>query len=148
MIHCSLYLSLYLSIYIYYPTDTRKGKTSGKAKLKDGKTEKHSGMKITTYEIKFHVAEDFGIPGAFVIKNRHKHKFFLQSATLGVSGFKIVHFDCNSWIYPIRNTKNHRLFFSNTVSHTLDCLTFHVFQMWSRSQSMLLCLELPPKGNT
>ncbi|PSR86298.1 Linoleate 9S-lipoxygenase 7 [Actinidia chinensis var. chinensis] len=94
--------------------NTRKGKTSGKAKLKDGKTEKYSGIKITTYEIKFHVAEDFGIPGAFVIKNRHKHKFFLQSATLGVSGYKIVHFDCNSWIYPIRNTKTHRLFFSNT----------------------------------
>ncbi|KAG5514887.1 hypothetical protein RHGRI_036064 [Rhododendron griersonianum] len=94
--------------------NTGKGKMSEMAKLRHGKTTKHSGVKITTFDIKFHVTTDFGIPGAFAITNKHKHKFFLQSATLEVSGYISIHFDCNSWVYPVHRTKTDRLFFSNT----------------------------------
>lgn len=52
--------------------------------LKHGKSCEHNGTKITKYKVKFRVEPDFGIPGAFLIKNEHKHKFFLQSATLEV----------------------------------------------------------------
>ncbi|KAL7201185.1 hypothetical protein ACSBR1_032983 [Camellia fascicularis] len=94
--------------------NTGKGKMSGIAKLRDGKTNKHSGIKITTYEIKFHVEPGFGIPGAIVIKNQHKDRFFLQSASLKDSGNRTIYFDCNSWVYPTHKTKTERLFFSNT----------------------------------
>ncbi|XP_058196669.1 probable linoleate 9S-lipoxygenase 7 isoform X2 [Rhododendron vialii] len=93
---------------------TGKGKMSEMAELRHGKTTKHSGVKITTFDIKFLVTADFGIPGAFAITNKHKHKFFLQSATLKVSDYIIIHFDCNSWVYPVHRTKTNRLFFSNT----------------------------------
>lgn len=53
-------------------------------RLKHGKSSEHNGTKITKYKVKFRVEPDFGIPGAFLIKNEHKHKFFLQSATLEV----------------------------------------------------------------
>lgn len=112
---------------MFYPTDTGKGKMSGIAKLRDGKTNKHSGIKITTYEIKFHVEPEFGIPGAIVIKNQHKDRFFLQSASLKDSGNRTIYFDCNSWVYPTHKTKTERLFFSNTVSHILNWFHFSCF---------------------
>ncbi|XP_052186308.1 linoleate 9S-lipoxygenase 5-like isoform X2 [Diospyros lotus] len=95
-------------------SNTGKGQLSGIGKLRDGKSNKRYGVKITTYKIKFHVEPTFGVPGAFVIKNQHKHKFYLQSATLRIPGNHVVHFDCNSWIYPIHQTKTGRVFFSNT----------------------------------
>ncbi|XVF81301.1 hypothetical protein PTKIN_Ptkin15bG0144400 [Pterospermum kingtungense] len=106
------------SVQIYSSTEidpnTRKGKLSGKACLKHGKSSKNDGTKITTYKIKLHVEPGFGNPGAFVIENNHKHRFFLQSATLVTPENKVIHFDCRSWVYPIKNTKTSRVFFSNT----------------------------------
>lgn len=76
------------SVQLYSSTrldpNTGKGKLSEKAYLKHGKSSEHNGTKITKYKVKFRVEPDFGIPGAFLIKNEHKHKFFLQSATLEV----------------------------------------------------------------
>ncbi|KAE8730561.1 putative Calmodulin [Hibiscus syriacus] len=69
-------------VVIEHSPDTRKGKLSEKACLKKGKSSKKDGTKITTYKIKLHVEPGFGNPGAFVIENNHKHRFFLQSATL------------------------------------------------------------------
>ncbi|KHN22174.1 Linoleate 9S-lipoxygenase 5, chloroplastic [Glycine soja] len=72
------------------------------------------------YKIKIHVDSHFGTPRAFVIQNQHKKKFFLQSASIETND-RIIHFDCNSWIYPIKKTKSDRLFFSNRCclpSHT------------------------------
>ncbi|XP_059660015.1 linoleate 9S-lipoxygenase 6-like [Cornus florida] len=106
------------SVQLYSSTqvdpNTKKGKLSGKAYLKHGKSNKHNGIKNTTYKLKFHVEPDFGTPGAFVINSQHKHKFFLESATLQISEHQTVHFDCNSWVYPFDKTKRNRLFFSNT----------------------------------
>lgn len=101
---------------MYFIQDTGKGKLSEKAYLKYGKTHGHKGTRITTYKIKFSVELDFGIPGAFVVTNEHKHKFFLQSATLEVPAYRRIQFSCKSWIYPFTKTKTNRLFFSNTVS--------------------------------
>lgn len=101
---------------MYFIQDTGKGKLSEKAYLKHGKSSEHNGTKITKYKVKFRVEPDFGIPGAFLIKNEHKHKFFLQSATLEVPANQSIQFNCKSWIYPFTKTKTNRLFFSNTVS--------------------------------
>ncbi|KAK9282511.1 hypothetical protein L1049_005431 [Liquidambar formosana] len=98
-----------------FDPNTNKGKLSERACLKNGKSNKHNGTKIITYQLKFNVEPDFGIPGAFVINSQHKHKFFLQSVALEVPDHpQIIHFDCNSWVYPVRKTKVDRLFFSNT----------------------------------
>ncbi|KAK8579138.1 hypothetical protein V6N13_142358 [Hibiscus sabdariffa] len=106
------------TVQIYSSTqidpNTRKGKLSEKACLKKGKSRKKDGTKITTYKIKLHVASEFGNPGAFVIENNHKHRFFLQSATLVIPGNRVIHFDCRSWVYPIKDTNTGRIFFSNT----------------------------------
>jgi lipoxygenase len=95
---------------------TGKGKLSAKAYLKHGKSEGHGGTKTRVYKIKIHVEPDFGIPGAFLMKNQHKHKFFLESITLEIPDNQIIYFDCRSWVYPFQKTKSERLFFSNNVS--------------------------------
>ncbi|KDP45238.1 hypothetical protein JCGZ_15103 [Jatropha curcas] len=106
------------SIRIYSSTvidpSTGKGKLSEKAYLKHGKRKKYEGTKTTAYKIKLHVEQGFGIPGAFLISNQHKHEFFLESATLEFLENQIIHFDCRSWVYPVQKTKSDRLFFSNT----------------------------------
>ncbi|XP_030547745.1 linoleate 9S-lipoxygenase 6-like [Rhodamnia argentea] len=94
--------------------DTGKGKLSKKAILRHVKTTKDKGLNITVYSVKFKVEAEFGIPGAFLITNEHKHKFFLQAATFEVSSVEIIHFDCQTWVFPIRRTKTDRIFFSNT----------------------------------
>ncbi|XP_038714172.1 probable linoleate 9S-lipoxygenase 7 isoform X2 [Tripterygium wilfordii] len=106
------------SVQIYSSTkvepNTGIGKLSRKAYLKHGKSSKHDSMKITKYKIAFHVDQDFGIPGALLITNQHKHKFFLKSASLEVFDNQTIHFDCRSWVYPFKQTKADRIFFSNT----------------------------------
>ncbi|XVF32054.1 hypothetical protein REPUB_Repub17cG0048800 [Reevesia pubescens] len=106
------------SVQIYSSTEidpnTRRGKLSGKACLKQGKSSKKDGTKITSYKIKIHIEPGFGNPGAFVIENNHKHKFFLQSATLETPENKVIQFDCRSWVYPIKKTQTVRVFFANT----------------------------------
>ncbi|KAL9457132.1 hypothetical protein AB3S75_006216 [Citrus x aurantiifolia] len=92
---------------------TGKGKLSHIAYLKNGKSHKHNGTKTTTYKLKFYVEPDFGNPGAFFIENQHKYKFFLQAATLHAPDNHAIHFDCRSWVYPIKLTKTPRIFFSN-----------------------------------
>ncbi|KAL3725032.1 hypothetical protein ACJRO7_030100 [Eucalyptus globulus] len=94
--------------------NTGKGKLSKKASLRHVKTTKDKGLNIIMYSVKFNVEAEFGILGAFLITNGHKHKFFLQSTTFEVSSVEIIHFDCQSWVYPIRRTKTDRIFFSNS----------------------------------
>ncbi|KAM7265906.1 hypothetical protein ACFE04_003589 [Oxalis oulophora] len=93
---------------------TMKGKFSEKASLRHVKSNKHNGIVTTTYALKLKVDPDFGIPGALAITNRHKHKFFLLSVTLETHDNQVIHFDCNSWIYPFELTEADRIFFSNT----------------------------------
>lgn len=102
---------------ILYPAETGKGKMSSQANLKCGKTKTSNGEKTRTYHVKFYVESSFGIPGAFVIRNPGKHRFFLQSASFETHSNQIIQFDCHSWVYPSQKTKNFdRIFFSNTVS--------------------------------
>ncbi|GKU85901.1 hypothetical protein SLEP1_g503 [Rubroshorea leprosula] len=107
-----------VSVQIYSSTevdpDTGKGKLSQKAYLKEGKSSKQDDVRTTTYQVKFFVESGFGVPGAFVVRNQHRHEFFLQHATLQASENQIIHFDCRSWVYPIKKTKSNRIFFSNS----------------------------------
>ncbi|XP_061376036.1 linoleate 9S-lipoxygenase 6-like [Gastrolobium bilobum] len=108
-----------VSIQIYSGTEvdpyTGKGKLSEKAYLKEGGSKKHEhDTQTMIYKIKIHVDSHFGTPRAFVIRNQYKKKFFLQSASTETSNNCIIHFDCNSWIFPIKKTRADRLFFSNT----------------------------------
>ncbi|XP_043714893.1 linoleate 9S-lipoxygenase 6-like [Telopea speciosissima] len=90
-----------------------KGLLSEHKTFKHGKKTKHNGENTITYRIKFHVESDFGLPGAFITENHDKHEFFLISATLELFDNRKIHFDCNSWVYPVSKTKHGRLFFSN-----------------------------------
>ena len=122
-----------LTAFTLLHSDTRKGKLSGKACLKHGKSSRKDGTKITSYKIKIHVEPGFGNPGAFVIENNYKHRFFLQSTTLLTPENKAIHFDCRSWVYPIKETKTSRVFFSNTVSY---------IQIWSDFFLVLVHFEI------
>ncbi|KAL9271955.1 putative linoleate 9S-lipoxygenase 5 [Drosera capensis] len=68
----------------------------------------------TVFDVKFYWDEDFGVPGAFIIKNYHYSQFYLRSFTLeDVPGHGRIHFVPNSWVYPVRRYKYERVFFSN-----------------------------------
>ncbi|KAJ7961701.1 Lipoxygenase [Quillaja saponaria] len=108
------------SVQIYSGTEvdpnTGKGKLSKQSYFKHGKRHKlHGTQTIMTYKVRILVDTQFGSPAAFVIRNKHKHRFFLQSASIEAPRNQIIHFDCNSWVYPIKKTKSERLFFSNTI---------------------------------
>ncbi|KAI4354146.1 hypothetical protein L6164_003039 [Bauhinia variegata] len=76
---------------------------------------KHQDTQTITYKIRIDVDSQFGTPRAFLVKSPHKEKFFLQYASFEAQNNQIIHFDCNSWIYPIEKTKFGRLFFSNAL---------------------------------
>ncbi|KAL4355973.1 hypothetical protein HN51_027345 [Arachis hypogaea] len=109
----------FISVQIYSGTEvdpiTGKGKLSEKAVLKHDGTKKHDNgdAKTMIYKIRINVYSHFGTPRAFLIQNRYKKRFFLQSASIETCNNHIIHFDCNSWVYPIKKTKSDRLFFSN-----------------------------------
>ncbi|XP_042013434.1 linoleate 13S-lipoxygenase 3-1, chloroplastic-like [Salvia splendens] len=79
----------------------------------DEEIDSSSCATVLRYEVEFKVEPDFGAPGAISVKNEHKHKFFLRNISL--QGYNnIVHFECNSWLYPFHLTKQDRVFFPNT----------------------------------
>ena len=91
-------------------------KESGSKKHHHGDDVDDAQTKVKTYKIKLQVESHFGTPRAFVIQNKQNRKFYLLSASIETCTNRIIHFDCNSWIYPIKKTKFDRLFFSNRVS--------------------------------
>ncbi|THU44469.1 hypothetical protein C4D60_Mb02t07710 [Musa balbisiana] len=105
-----------ISLYSITRADESFGKLSREASLRNGKKTKHDGVETTTYGVVFYLEADFGTPGAMAVKNRGRREFLLKSVTLEVSENLSVHFDCNSWVYPIIKTNSDRLFFANTVS--------------------------------
>ncbi len=55
----------------------------------------------SVFNLTFNLEQDFGVPGAFIIKNFHHTEFFLKNVTLeDVPGHGPIHFVCNSWVYP------------------------------------------------
>ncbi|XP_031474199.1 probable linoleate 9S-lipoxygenase 5 [Nymphaea colorata] len=68
----------------------------------------------TTFKVEFYLDEEFGTPGAFIIRNLHKSEFYLKTMTLqNVPGKGKVHFACYSWVYPADKYKYDRVFFAN-----------------------------------
>ncbi|XP_047949369.1 linoleate 9S-lipoxygenase 6-like [Salvia hispanica] len=109
------------TVWLYSDSDidpgTGKGKLTQKAVLQKGSIEEEmdnsSCGKVLRYEVEFIIEPDFGAPGAISVKNEHKHEFFLRNISL--QGYNnIVHFECNSWLYPFHLTKQERVFFPNT----------------------------------
>lgn len=71
--------------------------------------------------VKFMWDESFGEPGAVIVRNRHRSEFLLKSLTLeGAALNGKVHFDCNSWVYPVGHYRYDRVFFANSVSLSLS----------------------------
>ncbi|KAE8658363.1 Linoleate 9S-lipoxygenase 5 [Hibiscus syriacus] len=65
-----------------------------------------------TFSVTFEWDESMGVPGVFIIKNKHHSQFYLKTVTLeDVPGHGRVHFVCNSLVYP--RYKYDRVFFSN-----------------------------------
>ncbi|KAJ0982301.1 hypothetical protein J5N97_010556 [Dioscorea zingiberensis] len=68
------------------------------------------------FSVTFHWDENHGIPGAFIIKNKHTSQFFLKSLTIDdFPGKGRIHFVCNSWVYPADKYNYDRIFFSNNT---------------------------------
>ncbi|XP_024963319.1 probable linoleate 9S-lipoxygenase 5 [Cynara cardunculus var. scolymus] len=69
----------------------------------------------STFELDFDWEDEIGVPGAFLIINRHHKEFYLKTLTLEqVPNCGRVHFVCNSWVYPEEHySKRYRVFFSN-----------------------------------
>ncbi|XP_031499214.1 probable linoleate 9S-lipoxygenase 5 [Nymphaea colorata] len=71
-------------------------------------------VRDTTFKVEFYLDEEFGTPGAFIIRNLHKSEFYLKTMTLqNVPGKGKVHFACYSWVYPADKYKYDRVFFAN-----------------------------------
>lgn len=107
-------------------TETKKARLSKTASLKSKKKTKHGKTDTFTYHITFHLDLEFGVPGAIVVRNGNKNEFFLKFVSLEVSEDRKIHFDCNSWVYPVKKTNADRLFFSNTVSALLTFVGAHL----------------------
>ncbi|KAK9054798.1 hypothetical protein SSX86_025877 [Deinandra increscens subsp. villosa] len=68
----------------------------------------------STYEVTFDWDEEIGLPGAFLVQNKHHSEFYLMTLTLeNVPGHGQVHFVCNSWVYPTKYYTQDRIFFAN-----------------------------------
>lgn len=74
------------------------------------------GARQDAFSINFEWDTDFGIPGAFYIRNYTQAEFFLVSVTLeDIPNRETVQFVCNSWVYNFKNYKKDRIFFTNDV---------------------------------
>ncbi|KAJ1420344.1 PLAT/LH2 domain [Sesbania bispinosa] len=72
------------------------------------------GASQSAFSIHFDYDSNFGIPGAFYIKNYMSTEFLLVSLTLeDIPNHGTIHFVCNSWIYNAKNYQADRIFFAN-----------------------------------
>ncbi|XWS57529.1 hypothetical protein CRYUN_Cryun09bG0182200 [Craigia yunnanensis] len=71
-------------------------------------------FKNITFHVSFDWNEDFGTPGAILLRSSND-QFYLKTVTLkDVPGQGQIHFICNSWVYHENHYKpNGRVFFSN-----------------------------------
>ena len=94
-----------------------RGKTGKPANLEDWVTTiSPLTADHSTFNVTFEWDDEIGIPGAFLIRNFHHNEFYLKTLTLeAVPGHGRLHFICNSWVYPAKNYKKDRVFFTNQV---------------------------------
>ncbi|KAL5062711.1 hypothetical protein RYX36_024448 [Vicia faba] len=72
------------------------------------------GARQDAFSIFFEYDANFGIPGAFYIRNYTSAEFFLVSVTLeDIPNRGSVQFVCNSWIYNFKSYNKDRIFFTN-----------------------------------
>lgn len=89
----------------------------------------------SAFRVTFDWDEDIGTPGAFSVRNNHHSEFYLRSLTLeDVPGQGVIHFVCNSWVYPAHKYEKDRIFFSNkvittktTIMHVLYTILITIF---------------------
>ncbi|KAL3676007.1 hypothetical protein R1sor_025955 [Riccia sorocarpa] len=108
---------------------TKNVKLSQKAKINNWATQGDAGNSVLgaedfVFNIGFKLPDDFGEPGAILVRNNHKAQFFLESITLeysaadgavGSKGTNRIEFPCYSWIYNTSYYTKDRVFFSNKV---------------------------------
>ncbi|KAK7255637.1 hypothetical protein RIF29_29052 [Crotalaria pallida] len=74
------------------------------------------GAQQNAFSIEFEYNSNFGIPGAFYIKNYMTNEFLLVSLTLeDIPNQGTIHFVCNSWVYNANNYQSDRIFFANNT---------------------------------
>ncbi|PRQ28947.1 putative linoleate 13S-lipoxygenase [Rosa chinensis] len=89
-------------------TKEMKPKLSEEAILHWKETLKMGAGKCITYQVKFVVDSNFGMPGAITVSNRYNSEFYLDS--INIEG--VVHFACNSWVQSEHANPAKRIFFS------------------------------------
>lgn len=66
------------------------------------------------FSVEFDWNEDFGTPGAILVRNTHYGEFYLKTVTLeDVPGRGRITFICNSWVYNEEKYQADRVFFAN-----------------------------------
>lgn len=84
------------------------------------------GARQEAFRVYFDYDANFGIPGAFYIKNYTQDEFFFVSLTLeDIPNHGTIHFDCNSWVYNAKLYKRDRIFFTNDVSYVPSYYLFN-----------------------
>ncbi|PRQ28945.1 putative linoleate 13S-lipoxygenase [Rosa chinensis] len=69
--------------------------------------------KTSTYQVKFLVDSNFGMPGATTVSNRDQSEFYLDS--INIKG--VINFACNSWVQPECKNPAKRIFFSTNKAY-------------------------------
>ncbi|BAT91731.1 Linoleate 9S-lipoxygenase-4 [Vigna angularis] len=93
-----------------------KGKVGSATKLRGQISLPTLGASEEAYDVNFEWDSDFGIPGAFYIKNFMQNEFYLKSLTLeDIPNHGTIHFVCNSWVYNADKYKTTRIFFANNT---------------------------------
>ncbi|CAM6105304.1 unnamed protein product [Calypogeia fissa] len=94
---------------------TGVGKRSQVSGIKDWADRALAVADKVQYTAEFVIAKSFGIPGAFIVTNRHQNEFFLESVSLQGHPLGTVHFPIHSWVHPEQDNPAPLVFFSNQV---------------------------------
>ncbi|XP_052627332.1 lipoxygenase 3, chloroplastic [Lactuca sativa] len=70
---------------------------------------KDKGRGCFSFKVKLVIDEDFGEPGAILVRNHYDNELFVETISIE----DCFHFSCNSWIQPAHTSKEKRIFFSN-----------------------------------
>lgn len=123
-----------------------RGKLGKETQLKNWSINPSTKEGDSSFQLDFDWEDDIGIPGAFLITNRHHKEFYLKTLTLeqlpnnGSGNGNCngrLHFICNSWVYPEDKYDNHyRVFFSNQV---INNLPFHILLQTIKKNHNFTC---------